>query len=162
MNKFVKALGVVVLLTFIFVAYRIFLAPDIFVMSGNSMFPTYHAEDKLVTNNDTSVIERGYVVIYSITTPSGKDGYLVKRVVGLPGETIEIKDGQIYVNGVIVQVSSIPIVKSGKDEPDTSPAIQLKSGQYYVLGDNTPESSDSRFTGPISSSQIKAIVTDKY
>lgn len=163
MNIFLKLLGVVVLLIIVFVGYRMFLAPDIYIMIGDSMFPTYMNGDKLAINYDTSAIERGSVVAYSFTTPSGRDSELIKRVIGLPGETIEIKEGQIFANGTVIQAPPITLVQAFKTtEPDNSEPVKLENNQYYVLGDNTSESSDSRFTGPINSSQIKAVVIGKY
>ena len=92
-----------------------------------------------------------------------EDGYeekLVKRVVGLPGETIKYESGQLYVNGEPVEENFISddvkkqtVTRYGNDIPE----IKLKDDEYYVLGDNRGNSTDSRYFGAIKKSQIKGV-----
>ena len=74
---------------------------------------------------------------------------LVKRVVGLPGETVEMRDGRVYVDGELLEEPYL----TGFDDSTVAPEV-VPEGHYYVLGDNRAVSFDSRSLGPISQSQI--------
>lgn len=82
----------------------------------------------------------------------GRKDYLVKRIVGLPGDTIEVKDHLLYVNGV-KQAESYTDIEV--QDPDFGP-ITLEPDHYFVMGDNRHEgkSKDSRMFGSITSSEI--------
>jgi signal peptidase I len=90
-------------------------------------------------------LQRGDVILYS----DGEGGQWIKRLVGLPGETVEVHDGQVFINGE-------PL----KEPYDVNPpsytmlAKELQAGEYIVLGDNRNQSSDSHVWGPITSEQI--------
>ena len=119
------------------------------VVNGSSMFPTYTEGDygysfiitkKLgISRFDTAVIR---------TDSSSKEKLLVKRVIGLPGETIEYKDNRLYVNGVYVEEPFL------KDVTTQDLKITLSDHEYYCLGDNRNVSRDSRFYGPFDGSDI--------
>lgn len=97
----------------------------------------------------------------------------VKRVVGLPGETIEIKDGSIYADGKMLgQEDGIPPIRymkatAGNGMPQvpiarSGEAYVLKDNEYFVLGDNTVNSLDSRYWGPVPEKAILGKVTKIY
>lgn len=126
-------------------------------MRENSMEPTISSGDKLFVNRlayKVSGPDRGDIVVFK--TNASEDAALhIKRIIGLPGETIQIKDGQILIDG--------ETYKEGKDFPTiSSPGlaespVTLSSGEYFVLGDNRNNSEDSRY-GDIGKVQKKYLV----
>ncbi len=83
---------------------------------------------------------RGDVVVFQY--PGGPDRDFIKRVIGLPGDTIQIDRGQVYVNGVLQHEDYIRAVPSY-----SMPAQKVPADSYFVLGDNRPNSSDSHIWG---------------
>ncbi len=165
MKKILIIVSVIIGLIIIFALYRTFLAPDVYVMNGESMNPTYSQGDILKTDKDLANINRGTVVDISVPTANGGSAELIKRIVGLPGEQVAIKDGDIYINGDLITVPPIPTItyktSTSTGTTNTEP-IKLGINQYYVLGDNPLRSLDSRSFGPISLNQINVIVLGKY
>ncbi|HEU0051503.1 MAG TPA: signal peptidase I, partial [Patescibacteria group bacterium] len=97
---------------------------------------------------------RGDIVVFRY--PRDPKQYFIKRVIGLPGETVEIANGKIKIyndqhpNGVILDESSY----LDQDQTATTETVTLKSDEYFVLGDNRAASLDSRYFGPIKRSAI--------
>ena len=85
---------------------------------------------------------RGEVIVFNYPLDPKKD--FVKRVVGLPGETVEVRDGTVYVNG---EALSEPYL-SRRDDSDAR-EVTLGDKDYYVIGDNRRNSNDSRAWGPV-------------
>ena len=83
-----------------------------------------------------------------VIPPSTED--FIKRVIGLPGDTVEGKDGRVWVNG---QYLYEPYLPSGTFTSNFGP-VKLPAGKYWVMGDNREDSRDSRFFGPIKGSTI--------
>lgn len=166
MKKILISLGVIIAIVLLFIGYRTFLAPDIYVMSGLSMVPTYVAGDILIISKDLSNISRGTVVDFTYISSKGANVELIKRIVGLPGEKIQIKNGQVYINDILTEIASISSVidspaSKTKGSLTNSLATQLGSNQYYVLGDNTSQSLDSRDFGAVDHNQINVIIIGK-
>jgi signal peptidase I len=80
--------------------------------------------------------------------PQGDDKDLVKRIVGLPGEELSMQDGNLYINGELVELPSTSEEGPQLDDTDVE-AMMIPDDSYYVLGDNRDESSDSRAFGPV-------------
>lgn len=133
----------------IIIPIRTFVAQP-FVVSGNSMFPTFKNGEYLIVNETTKYIgtyERGDVVI--LRYPNDPSKYFIKRVIGLPGETISIQGGIVSITSEQQKTPLIldePYVKNVK--LDTS-VRTLANDEYFVMGDNRAQSSDSRVWGPV-------------
>lgn len=120
------------------------------VVDGPSMRPTLISGEWIVVNRLTYKFgspQRGDVIVFLPPTNAQTDD-LIKRVIGLPGETVEIKDGAVWINGKILDES----YAAGTTSPDNQ--WVLGSGQLFVMGDNRQLSLDSRSFGPISLSQV--------
>lgn len=117
---------------------------------GPSMEPTLNDGDILRTSTsiDSDAIEYDTIVCFKKKGPQ----LIIKRVVGLPGDTISFKDGRVIINGKI-RIDGFPLMKEYPKE-----SIVLKENQYYCLGDNRNESADSRILGPVDISEITNIV----
>lgn len=132
-------------------------------VKGSSMYPTLKDGDYAVSNvmgKTAGSIDRYDVVIVYLPE---KSEYIVKRVIGLPGETVEYTGDQLYINGEPVDEPflSNEYKATYKDENKTNftsdiAPITLGDDEYYCLGDNRPRSSDSRVYGAFHKAQIKS------
>lgn len=137
---------------------------------GTSMEPTLHNQDAVFVEMISVYLksfERGDIITIEAEGMDGYDGTekIIKRIIGLPGETISFVDGYVYINGVIfnepyltpgvLTYVSIDGVNKGYDE------ITLGPDEYFCLGDNRGASNDSRRLGPIPLSRIKSHVIAK-
>lgn len=114
---------------------------------GDSMEPNYKNND-IVLLKKYKVIKRFDVILFN----RDENNKLVKRVIGLPGETIEIKRGNILINDE-------PITnKNGNGDILDMEKITLLEDEFFALGDNYDNSLDSRFFGPIKKETIKGII----
>ena len=141
------------------IAITIFLILFLYVISitqvvGNSMSPTLKQEEVLVLNKlkyHISDVNRGDIISFAYADTK----YLIKRVIGLPGENVEFIDNKLYINGRIydeiylnddVITNDFSIEKLGYDK--------IPNDMYFVLGDNRMNSLDSREIGLIKKSDI--------
>lgn len=130
---------------------RLFLAEP-FIVSGPSMVPTFTVGDYLVVDRVTYALKapaRGDVVVFRY--PLDASVYFVKRIAGLPGETIEIGDGAVWLvseDGREKRLLEGPRGSAGARH-DRSSSITLADDEYFVLGDNRDTSDDSRDWGPL-------------
>lgn len=95
-------------------------------------------------------IKRGDVIVFKF--PDEPETDYIKRVIGLPGETLDIRRGYVYVNG---QRLDDPYVKEAYRLPDTWPPFTVPAGEYWVMGDHRDRSSDSRVWGYVPRDLIK-------
>lgn len=119
---------------------------EIITVEGGSMLETLHTGDKLYVSLLTPRFEgyeRGDVVICFYP---GRTDRCVKRIVGLPGDTVKIVSGEVYVNGEAIEENYLTHI-AGYHYPE----ITLAADEYFVLGDNRPISHDSHShdVGPV-------------
>ncbi len=113
------------------------------VVRGASMEPTLHDRERLIANKISYRFEspeRNEIIIFK--PPIGIKRNYIKRIIGIPGDKIEIVNGKIYVNA---QVLKEPYVKYRSNE--NMPPTIVPADSFFVLGDNRPNSSDSRYWG---------------
>ena len=146
--KFVLVTAVIVL------PIRFFIAQP-FIVSGPSMDPTFTNNDYLIVDEISYRFEkpkRGEVIIFKQTQ---ENKYLIKRIIGLPGETLELEGNTITVkntshpDGFVLNQS---FLENKKTEPKKT--IVLDATHYFVMGDNRPVSYDSRSWGPLGAADI--------
>jgi len=137
-----------------------------FYIPSDSMVPTLQKNDRVIVNKisyDMHGVHRGDIVVF--TAPKGPDGRpidptikdLVKRVIGLPGETVGEKDGKILINGKAIEEKYLPagtVSDCAAFKNDCFPSGPLPANRYWVMGDNRAGSRDSRYFGPITKSEI--------
>jgi signal peptidase I len=137
-----------------------------FYIPSDSMVPTLKTNDRVIVNKlsyHLHPVHRGDIVVFR--TPKGPDGNpidptikdLVKRVIGLPGETVGERDGHILINGKALKESYLPketISNCASFPAQCFPTGPLPAGRYWVMGDNRPNSRDSRYFGPITKGEI--------
>ena len=123
-------------------------APRTYLVQQVSMQPTIKEGERLLIEDVPVVqLQRGDIVI--IQPPESQAVPIVKRLIGLPGDTVEIRDTKVYINGKVLDEPYVKI-PGGRDYAQAT----LGSDEYFVLGDNRPNSSDSRHYGPISGASI--------
>lgn len=110
------------------------------LIQGDSMLPTYHNWQLVLIDKHTTGFDCGDVIVF---TNDNLKATLVKRIVALPGDTIQIVDGILYVNGNPSPLidNSCKLSYSGI----ASSALHLANDEYFVLGDNYEVSKDSRY-----------------
>ena len=122
-----------------------------FKIPSGSMRPTLLEGDKLFVNKFIYRFhppQRGDIIVFKYPVDPKKD--FIKRLVGLPGEEVEIRDGKIFVNGqVLTDPNSFGKFYYYKHDPYGGPQdkIHVPENAYYALGDNSANSQDSRFWG---------------
>jgi signal peptidase I len=130
-----------------------------YVVEGASMEPNFHTSERVIVDRFSMLLsgpERGDVVV--LDSPSANE-LLIKRVIGLPNETVVIHDGRVSVNGKLLNE---PYVLNYCTNPSCNGVWHLGPDQYFVLGDNRSSSLDSHVFGPVQRSAIKGIARVLY
>lgn len=140
---------------FIIVCLAIFfgtrtVAPTV-AIEGESMSPTLHTGERVILNGVYRLRSphRGDIVVFH--PPYESDTPYIKRVIGLPGEQVEIHDGTVFVDG---QPLDEPYLHGVTTSCRAHCSITVPAGAVFVMGDNRPNSSDSRDFGPIRTGEI--------
>lgn len=141
---------IVVALAIFVIVYLFFFQPH--QVKGASMEPNFHDEEYILTDKISYRFHsplRGDVVVFR--APKNREHEYIKRIVGLPGERIKITNGDVFINGQKIEEDYLEkstisysgsFLRSGEE-------FLISQGEYFVLGDNRPHSSDSREWGTI-------------
>lgn len=124
-----------------------------FVVEGSSMEPNFHTGEYVIVSRLAYIMgepERGDVVVFHYDVENKRD--FIKRVIGLPNEQIEINEGRLYVNGLLLDEPYVMDYCRRSFCPNRT--WQLEDDEYFVLGDNRNSSQDSHDFGPIKRNQI--------
>lgn len=144
------------------ISFGIFLFVYVFLVQphkvqGVSMVPTFENSELLLTEKisyHVSGVERGDVVVFAAPIEQKVD--FIKRVIGLPGEKIEIRDNNVYINALKLDEHYISMPTTGEVN------ITLEKDEFFVMGDNRAASSDSRSFGRVLRKSIKGRVWFVY
>ncbi len=150
---------VIIALVAVFIIRNFLVQP--FLVNGASMEPNFHNGDYIIIDEISYHLrdpQRGEVVVFHY--PNNESAYFIKRVIGLPGERLLIKDGKIRVfnkefpDGFLADEKYLPsyIQTIGEKE------AVLKNTEYFVMGDNRSFSFDSRSWGPLQKAEIVGVV----
>ena len=129
------------------------------VVNGHSMDPTLANQENLIMDKLTyqfSDPDRFDIVIFPGPEEEGEHPYFIKRVIGLPGETVQIMDGKVYIDGEELTGDVYGITDYIENPGIAAEPLTLGEDEYFCLGDNRPVSYDSRYepVGPVHRSEI--------
>lgn len=137
------------------------------IVSGESMSPTFHDKDRVLLSK-TSKIQRFDMIVFD--APDA-DEYYIKRVIGLPGDIVEVKNDVLYING---QEIPEPYLEENQKEvyfdkltgdftlKELTGEVKVPEGSFFVMGDNRLRSKDSRIFGFISEDAILGEVKFRF
>lgn len=150
---YIIPLAIAVVLAFLFVRFVAVRS----VVEGHSMETTLSDGNNLIVEKVSYYFrdpERFEVVVFRLK--EDPDTNYIKRVIGLPGELVEIREGLVYINGVQLEDDHYcpELIKDSKGKPMNREAVLVQEGTFYVLGDNRNNSRDSRAIGTVTKSQI--------
>jgi signal peptidase I len=127
-------------------------------IKGASMHPNFPDGEYLLTNKITYRMrepQRGDVIIFKARVAEGEE--FIKRIIGLPGETVSLRNGKVYLNNQLLNESTYldeSIYTSGSSFLQEQASIAVPDKEYFVLGDNRLHSSDSRSWGFVTKKEI--------
>lgn len=147
--------NIIELIEFIAIVFAILMAIRVFAaephrVEGNSMIPNFHTGDMIITNKLATRFpdfKRGEVIV--LQDPMDVTKIFIKRIIGLPDETLKLADGKIYINGQLLDEPYLPseLLTPGETFLKEGNEITIPEGNYFVMGDNRENSSDSREWG---------------
>jgi len=167
-NRWIAELVTVVVIALVIaVLLRTFVVATYSIPSG-SMEPTLQIGDRIVVDKLSYHLHgmgTGDIIVFSTPATENCAGPpvadLVKRVIGLPGQTISLAAGRVYINGVVLPEPWLPPATRTETEPGPSVRpyslhhpYRIPAGDVYVMGDNRTFSCDSRYWGPLAESKI--------
>ncbi len=155
--------GIVVVLALLVMVYLFIMSPQ--EINGESMEPNFHNGEFILTNKimyKFRVPARGDVVIFK--SPPDPNIDYIKRIIGLPGDTVSVQDNAMYVNGQKVNepylAPNTPIF--GGTYLAEGQSIVVPQDSYFMMGDNRAHSSDSREFGPVQEAAFIGTAVFRY
>ena len=146
--KRIKELIPYLIIILVVISIRTFIITPI-IVQGESMVPTLDGREIMILKKYDTTYERFDIVVVN---KSVEGDNLIKRVIGLPGETIRYKNGKLYINGKIIDD------KYAYGNTGNFQEITLGEDEYFLMGDNREISLDSRSLGIIKKSEIEGTV----
>ena len=119
------------------------------------MHPTFENLDYLIVDEllyDFSAPARGDVIVFRY--PDNPSIFYIKRIIGLPGETVSINRGAVTITTIAGDKITLSEPYIVNEDATYTKSVLLNSGEYFVMGDNRPNSSDSRIWGPLPKNDI--------
>ena len=144
-KKWLKENLLFTILLLIIIIIRIFFYSPIRV-NGSSMYPTLQDKEFMILNKIG--LQKG-INRFDIVVVESNGKYIIKRVIGLPGESVIYSDNKLYINGKVIEDNY------SKSETENFENVILKDDEYFVMGDNREVSKDSRVIGPVNIKNIK-------
>jgi len=140
-----EILQTLILAGLLIIFFRTFIFQN-YLVDGNSMLPTLQPAERLIVGRVNYLVgqpQRGDVIVFQF--PQDPDRDFVKRIIGLPGETVTIENGQVFIDGRPLPSETYVV------HTDTRSAgpVTLAADEFWVMGDNRAGSSDSRSWGPL-------------
>lgn len=155
-RSFFESIQVIVIALLVVVIIYMFIG-SFNIVDGDSMEPNFESKELIISEKITTnfgTLQRGDVIVFA--SPIGKD--FIKRIIGMPGEKIKIMNGQIYINGNLLNErylsDSNKFFSGGTYLKDGDEQI-IPDNNYFCMGDNRNASYDSRAIGPVDKSKIK-------
>ena len=147
-QKFVKENLFYMIIILMALTVRVTGVFNINIVSGNSMFDTLH-NGQIVIGSSIMEIQRGDIVVAKRDDLyTNGDKLVIKRVIGLPGETVTSVSGQIFINGELLNEPYVDAERN-IESAEADWKFTVGENQYLILGDNRDNSYDGRFYGPI-------------
>ena len=146
-----ELLKTVALFAIVAIVIRTFLIQP-FIVDGSSMEPTFHNQEYILVDKLSYHFhnpKRGDVIVFH---PPFREDNFIKRIIGLPGDTVEVRGEVVRVNGTVVTepyVNPTANQMAATDGEVATTKVTLADDQYFVMGDNRDHSKDSRELGPI-------------
>jgi|SRR6185503_2550726 len=127
-------------------------------VEGTAMLPALHDGDRIVIERNPQQLERGDIIVFLF--PDDQTKSYIKRIIGLPNEVVEIREGKVFVNETPLEEPYVDPQKNLSHR--SSMPLRLDGNSYYVAGDNRDNSSDSRIWGPVKRELIYGKYMKKY
>lgn len=163
MKKYLKTIfewGMLLIIAWVIsFGIRTFILDTRIVPTG-SMLPTIQLQDRVIFDKmffRFDRFERGDIVMFKAPPAAEESDDLVKRIIGLPGETLEVRDGKVWIDGVALEESYLNEVPAYTYGP-----VDIPQDSYFMMGDNRNNSKDSHVWGFLPKENIKGRVLVRY